>query len=77
MHLEASGCTELYIGTGSDHDPDHMNLAAPKEVERTELPMSRLKMWLRRCSTGQGDHAVAQPTIASQAIQHRLSDLRF
>ena len=77
VHLEASGCTELYIGTGSDHDPDHLNLAAPKEVERTALPMSHLKMWLRRCSTGQDDHAVARPTTASQHIQRHLSDLHF
>ena len=76
MHLEASGCTELYIGTGSDPDPHHMK-AAPQEAARTELPMSRLKMWLRRCSTGQGDHAVGQPTAASPDIQHRLSDLCF
>ena len=44
LHLEASGCTELYTGTRFDHDPDSMNLAAPQEVAHTELPMSRLQM---------------------------------
>ena len=47
VHLGASGCTGLYIGTGCGHHLDCINRATLKEAGRTTMPMSRLKMWLR------------------------------